>query len=48
MRIPVLMSPLSRIIPTAPPYQPRASFLERLDGCAAAFLGAPINVTAHM
>ncbi len=48
MRMPVLMSPLSRIIPTAPPYQPRASFSSASMACAAAFLGAPINVTAHM
>ena len=42
------MSPFSEIMPTAPPYQPRASFSRFSMACAAAFLGAPITVTAHM
>ena len=48
IRMPVLMSPFSEIMPTAPPYQPRASFSRASMVCAAAFLGAPITVTAHM
>ena len=42
------MSPFSEIMPTAPPYQPRASFSSVSTVCAAAFFGAPITVTAHM
>src|ERR1035437_10739111 len=48
INIPVLISPFSEIIPTAPPYHPRASFSSASTVRAAAFLGAPITVTAHM
>src|SRR5579871_3325451 len=48
IRIPVLMSPCIDSIPTAPPYHPRASFSRFSMACAAALLGAPMMVTAHM
>ena len=46
--MPVLISPLSDSMPTAPPYQPRALFSRLSIATAAAFFGAPINVTAHI
>ena len=48
MVMPVLISPFMAIMPTAPPYQPRADFSRSSTACAAHFLGAPISVTAHM
>ena len=40
MVMPVLISPSIEIIPTAPPYQPRAVFLQILDGLRRPFLGS--------
>src|SRR5215472_7218304 len=47
IKIPVLMSPLSEIMPTAPPYQPRASFSSASIACAAARFVVAVDVGAH-